>query len=139
MVRRRRQIRMRCQVRRRHVKPKLRHGEVVMIVIANIINRVGIRIIYKMIIIVGNMMIRSGSIVVVTSVIGLSSGGSSGSRSLTRDSGNGQNVINSNMRVDSLSVTFHIVLSSKSVATTLNRALDAAVSVVVGASNSINN
>lgn len=132
---------MGCQVRRRHVKPKLGHGEVVMIVIANIINRVGIRIIYKMIIVVGNMMIRSGIIVaVVAIVIGLGSGGgSSGSRSLTRDSGNGQNVINSNMRMDSLSVTFHIVLSSKSVATTLNRALNAAVSVIVGASDSINN
>jgi len=129
------------QIGRRHVKPKLGHGCVIMVV-THVANRVVVGIIYKVASVVGNVGAVGVTAVVgiIVVVIVLSSGGSSSGsgRSFARHARNGQNIINGNMRVHSLGVTFHIVLSSKSETTAFNRALNPAVGIIVRTGDSVN-
>lgn len=129
------------QIGRRHVKPKLGHGCVIMVV-THVANRVVVGIIYKVASVVGNVGAVGVTAVVgiIVVVIVLSSGGSSSGsgRSFARHARNGQNIINGNMRVHSLCVTFHIVLSSKSETTAFNRALNPAVGIIVRTGDSVN-
>lgn len=111
-------------------------------VVTHVANRVVVGIIYKVASVVGNVGAVGVTAVVgiIVVVIVLSSGGSSSGsgRSFARHARNGQNIINGNMRVHSLGVTFHIVLSSKSETTAFNRALNPAVGIIVRTGDSVN-